>query len=490
MLTKSDFCLGIQCTKQLWLKYNKPDEQQLPIDPLKARNGREVGQLAREFFKCNAIIQLSSQEHMVKETDFYMERNTLSIAEASFMSDRGFCSVDILINRGDRKVEIFEVKSSKTENAVKDETYIYDLAYQYRILTDAEYDVIGAYLVTVNGEYKRDGALNLAEFFDITDMMDEVTARQPIIKHTLDELVNVVEEPSVEIGMQCFSPRKCGFFEYCTRDVPHPNVFDLATMQNKTKLKYFANGIRTFSDLMSAPDLKRNYRIQVEQELYANEPYIDIDGIKSFLSHVSYPLYYLDFETIYPAIPMFDGASPYDQIPFQYSLHYKLTRNGSLRHKEFLAYPGKDPRRELAERLCEDIPYDACVIVYNQGFEKTRLKELAELYPDLADKLYLIRNRILDLWQPFKEKCLYTKGMHGLSSIKAVLPALFPDDPELNYANLEGVHKGSEASEMFLMMQDMNTDELEKCRQELLAYCALDTYATVKVLEYLERIVG
>ena len=204
---------------------------------------------------------------------------------------------------------------------------------------------------------------------------------------------------------------------------------------------------------------------------------------------LTYPLYFLDFESFQPAVPLYDKSSPYEQIVFQYSLHYVLEKDGKLYHKEFLAYPGEDPRRAVAEHLCEDIPTDVCVLAYNMGFEKGRIASLAKLYPDFEEHLLNIHGNIKDLMVPFRNKDYYNKAMQGSYSIKYVLPALFPDDPSLDYHNLEGVHNGGEASAIFAAMVDMEPKQLEEYREHLLKYCELDTYAMVKIWERLLSII-
>ena len=157
-------------------------------------------------------------------------------------------------------------------------------------------------------------------------------------------------------------------------------------------------------------------------------------------------------------------------------------------HREFLAESGPDPRRPLAEKLCDDIPPDVCVLAYNKSFECNRLKELAELFPHLAEHLLSIENNILDLLTPFRNGYYYNRAMGGSFSIKSVLPAMFPEDPELDYKNLEGVHNGSEAMEVFPLIKDMDEREREETRRNLLRYCALDTYAMVRIWEKLEEV--
>ena len=146
------------------------------------------------------------------------------------------------------------------------------------------------------------------------------------------------------------------------------------------------------------------------------------------------------------------------------------------------------PRRALAEQLVKDIPTDACVLAYNMGFEKGRIKELAELFPDLSNSLMKIRDNVKDLIDPFHEGYYYNKTIGGSFSIKSVLPAMFPKDPELDYHNLEGVHNGGEAMNLFPLIKDMPADEQIVARRNLLKYCELDTYAMVKIWQKLKEL--
>ena len=174
------------------------------------------------------------------------------------------------------------------------------------------------------------------------------------------------------------------------------------------------------------------------------------------------------------------------KIPFQYSLHY--IENNELKHKEFLGDGINDPRRELALRLVNDIPVNTCVLAYNMGFEKGVIKELSKLYPDISDKLMNIHDNIKDLMIPFSNKNYYCKDMKGSYSIKYVLPALFPDDPSLNYHNLDTVHNGVEAMDSYLKLSSLEGKEKEELRYNMLKYCELDTYAMVKIYYKLKEL--
>ena len=485
-ISKSRYCNAVQCPKMLWLKKNKPEVfDDSVMNEAVLETGNEVGDLAMGIF--GDYIEVPFDQNvglMVKETERLLEENTPVIAEASFTIDGLFCSVDIFRYFGEKQCEIYEVKSSTSIR----EIYYHDVAFQNYVLTKLGYNVKKVCLVHINNTYVRKGDLDLDQLFEIEDVTDwahklynSVDTMIPYIKAYMRKR----KEPEEEIRENCFSPYMCGFFSYCSAGLPRPNVFDLAALQLKTKVKYYNEGLVSFKDLEKSGKLKEKQKMQIEYELHPQEDYIDKESIKEFLETITYPLYYLDFEAFQPAIPLYDDSSPYEQIPFQYSLHYQKRKDGKLYHKEFLAYPYSDPRREVAEHLCKDIPKDVCVLAYNMSFEKGRIKRLAGLYPDLSDHLMNIHDHIIDLITPFQKRWYYSRMMQGSYSIKYVLPALFPDDPELDYHNLEGVHNGSEASDVFRRMADMNKDTLNENREYLLKYCKLDTYAMVKVLQKL-----
>ncbi|MDZ7742201.1 MAG: DUF2779 domain-containing protein [Bacteroidota bacterium] len=205
---------------------------------------------------------------------------------------------------------------------------------------------------------------------------------------------------------------------------------------------------------------------------------------KSFCDRLSYPLYFMDFETFQPAVPLYDQSRPYQQIPFQYSMHLQKEPDGEVVHAEFLADWKKDPRAGFIESLIADAGEQGDILVYNQSFEIRILNELATDFPKYKDSIERIINRIVDLMQPFQQKHYYTPDMRGSYSIKKVLPALVP---ELKYDELE-ISEGGAASRGFeeLMALEEGTVK-ENLRQNLLEYCKLDTWAMVKILEKIKE---
>ena len=497
-LSKSKYCCLWQCPKMAWLNKYKPEVKTEDPD-LQARFdvGNEIGDLAMGLFV--DLVEVTTIKdgkldlsEMIRRTKEEMEKDTPVICEASFSYRGLYCAVDLLRKDGDGWA-IYEVKSSvnNEDDQEKKPIYMADISYQKYVLEHCGVNVTGTYLVSVNNKYVRGEELDLQEFFYVLNVDDEVEAEKQNVEGNLklaEKILSCTEEPDYDLDLRCHDPYNCSYWNYCSRHIPSPNVFDLYGMFFKNKIKYYNKGLIDYESLKDSGCIKSDKQLrQIDFALNDRGTYTEPEHIREFLDQLSYPLYFLDFETMKPTVPQFPGTCPNQQIPFQYSLHYIEHEGGELYHKEFLAYPGEDPRRAIAESLVRDIPMDVCTTAYNKSFECTRLSELAEAYPDLAEHLLNIRDHIVDLLDPFKDGYYYNRAMGGLFSIKSVLPAIFPDDPALNYHNLDEVHNGTEAMNIFPAIQHMPEEEQKEARHNLLKYCELDTFAMVKVWEELRR---
>jgi len=230
--------------------------------------------------------------------------------------------------------------------------------------------------------------------------------------------------------------------------------------------------------------LNKNNKLQLDVHK-GGKALIDKKAIKNFLSDLSYPLYFMDFETFQPAVPLYDNSKPYQQIPFQYSVFLKKNKNSEAEHYEFLAEPGTDPRKKFIENLLKVIKDKGDVLVYNKTFEITRLNEIARDFPEYGEEIEKLISRIKDLMIPFQKKYYYAPEMKGSYSIKAVLPALVP---ELSYDNLE-INEGGLASVAYESLQtETDLMFIAEIKQQLLEYCKMDTLGMVRLLEKLELI--
>lgn len=479
-LSKSRYCKAVQCKKIIWLKKYKPEYAIQKAKDAVLNNGTAVGQLAKGLFGKYEDIEFNENLNiMIKQTKELLKNIPNIITEASFNYNNNFCSVDILKNNLDG-IEIYEVKSSTEVSDI----YLDDVAYQYYILNNLGFNIKKACIVYINNKYIRQEELDLNKLFNIEDVTEIAKSKQQEIKKNINELNKYMEEnePKDDIGIKCFKPYECEFWEYCTRDLPKPNVFDIkGGMHLDKKFEKYYGGKISFEDLQTE-NLNPKYLEQIEFELNDLQSKIDKEAIKEIMKSLKYPLYFLDYETYQVAIPEINGTKPYQQLPFQYSLHIIKEEGAEIEHREFLAdINDKDFIRHFAESLIKDIPDNGSVIIYNKAFEPARNSEIAKMYPDLKDELERINRNMVDFLEPFKQRKYYTKEMQGSTSIKYVLPALYPNDSELDYHNLPVVHNGGEASEAFLSLKEKSKGEQEKIRQGLLVYCKLDTYAMVKI---------
>ena len=502
-LSKSSYCRGLQCKDILYNDKHNPEEAIDSTDQSILDRGIQVGEFARGLFGPYLNVSFNNDlSKMLEETKRYLEKDNCVVTEASFVHDGNFCSVDILVKRNN-KYYIYEVKSSSNSKKAKaiDEEYLNDLSYQVYVLRSLGLDVDGAFLVQVNSSYVRGDELELDKLFAIKDLTSEALNKQDEVKTKINEIKDYIEkdqEPIVELDNKCNSPYACPYFDFCKRKVGIKNssVFDLSGMNFPKKIRLYKMGLVSYFDLLEynsnceKPILTDNEKRQIENALCDSNDIIDIEAIRKYLDSLNYPLYLLDFETYSQPIPELIGSKPNQPIPFQYSLHIINSKDDlndvdNIEHREFLAEVGIDPRRSIAEALVRDIPMNVTTMAYNKSFESKRLIELADLFPDLREHLLNINDNLVDLADPFKKKNYCTKEMKGKYTIKLVLPALFPNDPTLDYHNLDQVHNGEEAMDIFLQMRNMSSEELEIARNNLLKYCYLDTFAMVKILSKL-----
>lgn len=509
-LSKSRYTLFCKCEKAFWLNVFDPDKASPIDDAQKARfeQGNVVGDLAMGLFGPYEEVTTLTPDGkldlgtMVAKTKDEMQKGTANICEASFAFDGNYCAVDIL-RKTPRGWAIYEVKSTSypefNGSPTQLEKYAPDIAYQKWLLEQCGVVVTDVYLVCLNSDYVRRGALDLKKLFVVVDFDEFIAGEYLLVPGRVaraKEVLQLTSEPEKELGRQCSKPYECAFWAYCKKQkrLPEPSVFDVYGGSTKSKkdgrffidkkLEHYYAGRVSFDDL-------KNQKLGHVQRLHIEgKEFLDKEGIRAFLDTLSYPMYFLDFETMMYAIPQFDGTRPYQQVTFQYSLHIKRSESEPYEHKEFLAQSdGSNPLPAVAKRLCEDIPKDVCVLAYNKTFECSRIKEMADIFPNLKDHLLNIRDNIQDLLDPFQAGYCYKPAMGGSFSIKSVLPALFPEDPQLDYHNLEGsVHNGGEAMDIFPRIKDMSPADADAARKSLLEYCWLDTWAMVKVWEKLTEL--
>ena len=487
-LSKSTFIRGLQCEKSLYLykhhyklKDPTPESLQAVFD-----QGTNIGILAQELFPNGADALPENHFKMVesvgKTVDFISQGETI-IYEATFLYGDVLAALDILV-KDDDGWKAYEVKSSTKVS----ETYIKDAAIQYYTITNSGIDLKDISIVHINNQYTKDGELDIHQLFTIESVYDQVLQFLPRIPNEVRRLKNVIESPEVpqiDIGPHCSDPYDCDFRGTCWKHIADYSIFNISRLNKDKKFDLYNQGVITLNQIdLSQTDLNPNQVLQVQSEVDGTT-HIDIEEIRNFTNGLNYPLYFLDFETIGPAVPKYNGSRPYQQLVFQYSLHFQETSTSEIEHREYLADPSQDPRIGFIEQLIQDCGTGGDILVYNIGFERGKLNDLIEVFPEYSNELRGIVNRLKDLMMPFQQKWYYTPEMRGSYSIKSVLPALVP---ELSYNDLE-IKEGGTASNTFLSMVNGTFEgDVEDKRRQLLEYCKLDTYAMVKILETLKSI--
>jgi Domain of unknown function(DUF2779) len=485
-LSKSLLLKGLQCPKALWLAKNPPAFEFPPRPALEARfaAGTEVGLLAQQLFPGGIEVPFAglSVAEQLARTRTLIAAGVSVIYEASFAFDGIFVKADILVRDGQGDNSRWQIHEVKMATAVK-EINLDDVAIQYYVLANCGLPLSRACLVHIDNSYLRRGTIDVRRLFATEDVTTAVLARQPQLPEVIATMRETLRdsEPAIDIGPWCHDPYECDFIPYCWRHIPENSVFDLRGNGVK-KFDLYRRGLVRFEDIPLA-ELGPAQRQQVETTL-RREDMLNPVGVRAFLDTLWYPLCHLDFETFNAPIPRFDATRPYQQVPFQFSVHLQQVAGAAPQHFAHLARPGADPRRELIEELLAVIPEEACVLTYNQAFEKGVLRQLAELFPDLAPAIEARLENVRDLMVPFRRRDVYRWQMRGSYSIKEVLPAMVP---ELSYTGLE-IADGMAAMQAYHDMCALGEgEELERLRRAMLEYCRMDTLAMVRILGELER---
>ena len=483
-LSKSLYMKGLQCHKALYLAKFKP-ELAAEVPPEREaifQSGREVGRLAYGLFPGGIEIPYGAGRlgGQVESTASLIKEGEGTIYEATLRHDDVLCKIDIL-HKGKTGWGLYEVKMSTGLKA----EHIEDVSLQYFVASGAGLDISNSFLVHLDREYVKEGALHLNKLFQNEDITEEVRKRQGFVGKEILRLKEMLTgpEPDIDIGKHCFAPYECEFKGYCWEHVPEDSVFDLRGRGGADKYALYQRGILQMVDI-PLDELSGRQREQVETTIDRRNI---SDGKKmiDFISLLEYPLHFLDFETIGPPVPRYDGTRPYQAIPFQYSLHIQEVENGEISHREYLADPGPDPRCLLAEQLLSDITDRGSILVYHAPFERGILRALAVMFPEYALRIEEITSRIIDLELPFKKRDVYFWKMKGSTSIKSVLPALVPD---LSYEDL-AIRNGNIATQSYMNICDSeDLLEIARVKRDLRKYCCLDTLAMVKILEKIRQI--
>ena len=484
IISKSSYILGQQCEKSFWFKHNQYPETNPQDEAAQERlaAGDEVGEISKMLFPEGEEIPFLDGNYQDMH-DITMEKISLGaerLYEASFLIDGIFIRVD-LMNKTKDGWDIYEVKSS---SSVKD-YHKDDASLQWHVLKKIpEIKLNSLYVAVLNNAYEKSSEIIPDEFFKKENVTEIANQNRKAVEQKISELKILSsqnDKPKIKISSHCKKPHDCVYQDNCwpkNKDDLN-SIFTLYRLNTKKKIDLYEMGIDTFEKIQDESGFTNIQQKQL-QAYKIKQPIIDKKVIREFIEKVQYPISYFDFETFSDAVPVFERQKPHMQVPFQYSLHIQSNIEEKLKidegHYEFLANHEIDPRRSIAESMIKHLPAQGTIMAYNESFEKKCIKSLAEHCPDLADQLLSFNERFLDLIIPFRSGGYYDLNFKGSFSLKNVLPALCPENKELDYDNLE-ISDGGTASSTFKKMQSLSEDEIKIKRNNLREYCRLDTYA-------------
>ena len=490
VISKSQYLKGLQCLKALWLHRRRPDlkPEVSPVLQHRFDGGHEVGFLAQKCFEggIENVEAYYKVNATIRSTEEAVALNPPAVFEAAACSpDGAYSRIDILKScRESAAWDLIEVKSTTSVKGY----HIDDMALQRHAFTGAGYDIRRSILMHLDNQYVKSGPIDVRKLFNLEDCTADVEAQLAVVREYLEPLKAVLsspDEPPVPIGDQCNAPFACDYIPYCWQHVPAYSVYNLFRGNKLAAL--LSKGILYVADIPEDFEVTPRQAIEIDAFKH-NRAHVDRDAINQFLDRLVYPLYFLDYETINPAVPLYDGTRPYQKVPFQFSLHVQQEKGGPVTHTGFLRTCTGDPRPHFVKELVDSCGGKGSVVVYNQPFEAGINETLAETFQEHAAALRAINDRMVDLLVPFQSRILYHPDMKGSASLKSVLPALVPD---LSYAGL-AIADGETASLMYLKTLKKGVPDEEKKRiyADLLEYCRLDTLAEVKLLEVLYRAVS
>jgi hypothetical protein len=450
--------------------------------------GHEFEQYAEALFPGGVILGFNDYDEYISlpdRTTQALDEGILTIFQGRFEHEQLTFICDVIQVVGHMEVDLIEIKSS---TSAKPE-HVVDLAFQMVVLEKCGYSVRNISVIHVNNQYVRSGAVDAKSITARTDVTESVKAARESTLQKIDEALEVLALTECpDVSPLHADSKSFGEWLDIYKHLKNPkpgSIFDLCQMDAKTLQNLQASNITRIKDIPADFVLKPKQRLQVEA-LRQGHPTIQADKIKEFLGSFEYPLYFFDYETLGSLVPYFDGLKPYQQLPFQYSLHILDSPDSELRHEEFLHRDSANPAQPLTEALISHIGNKGTIITWNMGFEKNCNNLIGSLLPEHAEFYENLNSRIVDLMTPFSKNWFVDADFCGSASIKKVLPVLVP---ELSHKMLD-ISDGSTAQRLWMeaVLDGKRPDEKEKILADLLDYCKLDTLAMVEIWRVLSKL--
>lgn len=485
-LSKSKYLSGRQCRKLIWCLYNAKDK--IPAYGAATQaifdQGHEVGHLAKTLFPGGMEIEGDPWDFrgLIERTRQAL-RKRVPLYEAAFGFGSAFARTDILNPVDGDSWDLIEVKSSTEVKPV----HIEDLALQKYAVVGSGLRVRKCVLMHINTDYVRQGAIDVDGLFFQEDVTVQVLEESPKVEPTLAALEKVIRQkmvPEIRIGPHCDDPYACILKDLCWAFLPENNPLTLSGFSKEKAFGLINRNILNITEIPATVVLNEKQAIQVEA-LRTNARHVDREAIRAFLKTLVYPISFLDFETFMTAIPLYDDIRPYQQVPFQFSLHTVSASGAGPSHHSYLSDGRSDPRPEILERLRAELGSSGSIVCYNAVFERGVLDRAVEAYPEYHSWWMAAQTRLVDLLAPFRAFSFYHPDQSGSASLKTVLPVLTSE----GYESL-AIADGEAASREYLRVTfgDADAQERARVRLQLEDYCGLDTIGMIRIVEALESV--
>jgi len=489
-LTKSEFMMGQKHPALLWLKKHNPAALPAPDASTQALfdAGHDFEQYAEQQFIGGVALGFANYNEYASlphRTQRAIDQGAKTLFQGRFEHGDLTFICDILDIIDGKTVDLYEIKSSTSVHP----EHVVDLAFQTIVLEGLDYVVRNISVIHVNNQYVRNGDVLAEQLTQTVDVTKKVRDAIGPTRLAIDRMVAVAKQPAMPNTSPALASKN-GFKEWLgiyktLEPYDSGSIYNLASPTPGLIADFEQKGIRQLVDIPDDYPLTDKQRMQVK----ANKqgvPIVDTEKIRDFIAGLQYPIYFLDYETLGGLVPAFDGLRPYQQLPFQYSLHVLHAPGAQLEQMEYLHTSNDNPAQPLAEQLISDIGTTGSVIVWYEGFEKARNNELATLLPELAPALHAINDRVVDLMVPFSKQWYVDKRFNGSASIKNVLPVLAP---ELSYKELD-IQEGATAQRVWMeaVLEGKDPQHKEDVLNNLRTYCGLDTLAMVRIFEFLQQV--
>ncbi len=497
LISKSQFLNYLTCPKDAWFRMHKPDLEEFEVSSsLQNRfdQGYEAEDYAKELTVFKDMIEVTARGAEGKnEVDALIAKKTPVIFQPTFIADGFIIRCDFIKWDADSgKWDLYEVKSSSSRHDTGARDHLSDAAFQAIVMERYGLPVGKIFIVHLNKEYVRKGEIDVDDLFVLNDSTAKVAARRVTVAPEMEEAkkyLNQAKEPKG--GCDCIyygRSNHCDTFALSHPTVPEYSIHDLSYIGRSPNVLrgLIEQGIYHLHDIADTSDFTDKQQNQIETQKSGKE-IVDKKEIANVLNGYAYPLYFLDYETFAPAVPAYDGFSPYKRIPIQFSLHYIEKKGEALQHVEYLQEENMDPSESVAKLLCETIDPSGTVLAWNVGFERSVTSELADRMPKYEKTLRRICTQMQDLMDIFSGQHYVHKGFGGRVAIEAVMHVMVP---KISYDHLPytGEDVGFVWWKDIVSTTDQSPDRSEKIRL-IKAYCEQDTLVMVEIWRILKDLI-